>query len=350
MTTRQSVPPVPHRLRSGGAVVAVAAVVLAAVAVPGAAGADDHRWPASGTLWVTNQAGTTGDVSVLDAGTGRVMATIAVGARPIGVVAGRGNGRVYVSNESSNTVSVIDKATFEVVDNIATGPKPHHIALAPDGRMLYVAEFGGNSVAAIDTVTNGVTTLAASASPSARTHAVWAGSNGKLYATNSVVNTVGVVDTRSGVLMEEIPVGTNPSEVLVMRDGRTAYVSARNENQIEVIDLATGAVTAEVVVGPQPDTLHLINDGHTLIVALRGTPAQLALVDTTDLSVRLVTIAGHTTGHHWLSPDGRYTFVAVEGPAGVAVVDNDEGRVVDFYSLPAGARPHGLFYESRPNA
>jgi DNA-binding beta-propeller fold protein YncE len=104
----------------------------------------------------------------------------------------------------------------------------------------------------------------------------------------------------------------------------------------------------EAVVGTMPDTLRLTNEGGTLVVTLRGTPAQISLMDTHSFAVQLVDIPGHaTTGHHWLSADGKYTFVAVESPGGLVVVDNETAAVLADYPYPVppgGNRPHGVFY------
>ena len=95
-----------------------------------------------------------------------------------------------------------------------------------------------------------------------------------------------------------------------------------------------------------PDTLQLTH--HTLVVTLRGTPAQISLLDTRSFTVQQVSIPGHTTtGHHWLSRTGRFSFVAVENPAGVAVVDNHTGAVLADYPYPdppGGNRAHGVFF------
>ena len=64
-----------------------------------------------------------------------------------------------------------------------------------------------------------------------------------------------------------------------------------------------------------------------------------------------MSIPGHTTtGHHWLSKNGRLTYVAVENPGGLAVVDNETGAVVADYAYPnppGGNRPHGVFFEPK---
>jgi hypothetical protein len=55
-----------------------------------------------------------------------------------------------------------------------------------------------------------------------------------------------------------------------------------------------------------------------------------------------------TTGHQWLSANGKLTFMAVESPGAVAVIDNGDGRLVGEYPYPGGPRVHGVFF--RPGA
>src|SRR5690606_6546130 len=58
-------------------------------------------------------------------------------AAPPGLAAQTGH--IYVSNERSGDVSVIDAATRKVVRTIEVGSRPRGIHLSPDGRRLYVA-------------------------------------------------------------------------------------------------------------------------------------------------------------------------------------------------------------------
>ncbi len=230
------------------------------------------------------------------------------------------------------------------------GGRPHHITSSPNGKFVYVAEFGSNRVAVIDTDTDVVVAeFVTSNNPLAMTHALWVANDGKtLYVVNSGTDEIVALDALSGEVLWRLPVGDNPSEILVTANERTAFVSIRGEDQIQVIDLTTRSVVASVVVGDQPDPLQLTNNGKTLVVAVRGSPAEVDLVDTSTLVVTRIFITGTTTGHQWLSANGRYTFVAVEGPvgvAGVAVIDNRTAAEVASYPYPGGGRPHGLFYE-----
>ena len=330
--------------------------LLATVLVGGspAAGAAPGR---SGTVFVTERQ--LGSVTAFDAGTGEPLWTASVGASPIGVTQPHGTGKVYTSDEGSAQMSVLDRDSGAIVGTIPMGPLPHHLMASRNGRFIYVGEFGHNQIGVVDTcLDERVAGLVANPLPTARTHAVWITRNGRdLYATNSRADRtqpgdVAKLDARSGQLLCNTPVGADPSEVLVTPDGRTGYVSVRRENKVKELDLSgtcpvlTGR---EAPIGTMPDTLQLTNDGQTLVVTLRGTPAQISLMDTDTFAVRVVNIPGHSvTGHHWLSANGKYTYVAVESPGGLAVVDNRTGTVVADYPYPnppGGSRPHGVFYE-----
>jgi len=327
---------------------------------PTAAGGRPSPAGPSGTVWVTNQ--TLNTVAAYDASTGDLLRTVNVGAKPIGVVAPPRAGSVYVSNESDDTISVIDEATG-ATSTVAVGDGPHHMVHSPSGRFVWFGEFNTNTVGVIDTRDGGYRRLVASASPTAKTHAVWVGRGGRtVYAVNSEADTFTALDAASGrPRWFDVPVGDQPSEVLVTPSGRTAYISIRGEDKIRVFRLAgaTPRKVAEVAVGDQPDTLQLTPNGKTLVVALRGTfpspdgtAARVDLIDTRSLRVTPVFVEGATTtGHQWLSPDGRYTYVAIESaagaalPPGVAVLDNRAARVVATWAYPGGGRPHGLYFE-----
>jgi len=127
----------------------------------------------------------------------------------------------------------------------------------------------------------------------------------------------------------------------------------RNEHKIKVVDVSGDipVVIGEAEAKNQPDTLSLTNDGKLLVVGLRASPlvparARAALVDTETLKTTYVELPAHTTtGHQWLSANDKYTFMAVESPGAVAVIDNEAAAFLTDYPYPGGGtRPHGVFY------
>jgi DNA-binding beta-propeller fold protein YncE len=329
---------------------------ISVLIVAGVTAASAATFNVSGTVYVTERQ--LGSVTAFDAGSGAPRWTSKTGASPIGVTEPHGTGRVYTSDEGSNHMSVFDAETGAALRTILMGPLPHHLMASRNGNRIYVGEFGHNQIGVIDTTTDvRIAGFVASPLANARTHAVWITRNGKdLYATNSrnprtLPGDVARLNAVTGDLLCNTMVGIDPSEVLVTPDSRTAFVSVRAENKVKELDL-TGACPAltgrEAAVGTMPDTLQLANDGATLVVTLRGTPAQISLLDIETFIATVVTIPGHTlAGHHWLSANGKYSFVAVENPAAVVVVDNETGATLADYPYPnppGGGRAHGVFY------
>jgi YVTN family beta-propeller protein len=338
-----------------GAAVAAALVLATASASPG-------NIP-SGTIWVTERTvGGQSSVAAIDSRTGDSRGITPVGDAPIGITAPNGLDKAYSADENANQISVIDADTVQVIDTIPTGAgsRPHHVMASRNGRFIYVGEYNTNKVGVIDTsVDENVADYPASFNPNAKTHAVWITPNGKdLYATNEGTvqagpGTFSKLDARTGELIWEHPVGNRPSEVLV--DGDTAFVSVRNDNVIRAYDVSgeRPVFIGQAEANFMPDTLSLTNDKRTLIVGLRGTPARMAFIDTHTLTTEYLSLPGVTTGHQWLSRNGRDTFIALEGSpvppttsGSVAVVDNRERELVTTYPYPNGKpRPHGVFYE-----
>lgn len=341
------------------ALLATLLLVPVAIATAAVTAGDDPIPGASGTVWVTERTPGSSSVAAFDAATGDVLGWTPVGSAPIGIVVPHGSDYAYSADEGADQMSVISRDEIDVVTRIPMGvaSRPHHLMASPNGRLIYVAEYNHNVVGVVDTRLNeNVADYVASGNALAKTHAVWITRDGKdLYTTNEGATqaspgTLSKLDARTGRLLWEIPIGVRPSEVLVTNDGKTAFVSVRNENAIRVVDVSGDepVVGPSVPIGTQPDTLQLSNDGDTLVVGLRGAP-QLAFMDTETLAVRNLTIAGHgISGHEWLSANGKFTFVALEAPGALAVVDTETGEVLRDTPYPTGLlRPHGVFYEPR---
>jgi DNA-binding beta-propeller fold protein YncE len=327
----------------------VGLVCAALVASSGLAGNADRR-DLNGTLWVANRGDNT--IRGFDAASGAVVATVPMrsGSQPGDLAYAKG--KLYVSEEfgSPPAIAIVDAVTGEVLKRIFTGPRPHHVHASVGGNLVAFGEFGTNRVGVIDTGTDDLLgEWEASASTSARSHAgVFSHDGRTLYVANDVVNELTALDPLTGEMLWTMTV-PNAHELVVTHDGKTAYVSCRGGNALRVVDLERRQIVETIGLGPAPDTLRLSANEKLMTVGLRGTPAQVAIVDTATLDYEVVTIGGTGTiaGHQWTSPNGRFTFAAFEGPgAGVAVIDHEDGNpIADTLDYPG--RPHGIAF-ARP--
>ena len=106
--------------------------------------------PGTHTVYVPTNDGT---VSVIDASTRTVTATVPVGKGPFGVAVDPDTHTVYVANYGDNSVSVIDASTRTVTATVAVGSGPRGVAVDPGTHTVYVtitSVSGNGTVSAIE--------------------------------------------------------------------------------------------------------------------------------------------------------------------------------------------------------
>lgn len=306
----------------------------------------------AGLLWVANRI--PGSIDLYNAPTGDRFANVRTGEGTLDVAVPLGAGKVYGSDESSGSISVVDAKTLTRMKVIPTGAgtKPHHMDSNPDGTLVYASLFGTNKIAAIDTATDTLIGTWQTGPANALAHGVAVTRDGStlwvINGSGGPVRQIVELDARTGAMRRALSVGYDSSSITLTPNGKTGFVSDKTTNRIRIYDLETFAEVAAVSVSQPPDTMSLAHNGRILLVGLRGTPAAAAFVDLerlTSESLGLSTVAGTSTGHHALSPDSEFGFIAVDGPAlpHIAVLDMGNRSVVARYACPG--RPHGVIFE-----
>ena len=146
-------------------------------------------------------------VTVVDALARRVVATIPVGADPVGAWQGN-NGIAYVDNEVDGTVSALDTSTLKVLFVYQLGFVPGVVALAPDGTVWVANPYGSKVSVRAGREDKELGTIAAGQGA----HAIaFTGRGDTAYVTNQWENTVSVVDVRSRRTVKTIAVGGKPN-------------------------------------------------------------------------------------------------------------------------------------------
>jgi YVTN family beta-propeller protein/VCBS repeat-containing protein len=186
---------------------------------------------------------------------------IRVGDAPHGVVLSSDGARVYVANFGDGTVSVIDAATNAVTATITVGFEPHAVAVSPDGTRVYVTNSGTNTVSVIDTATNSVTaTIVVGSGPNA---VVVSPDGGRVYVAN--FNGVSVIDTATNVVVATVTdVGGSPRALAVSPDGSVVYVASRSG--VALIDTATNTAPLVLGVGGFSTAVAVSSDGTEVYV------------------------------------------------------------------------------------
>jgi YVTN family beta-propeller protein len=275
--------------------------------------------------------------------------------------AGAGAARAYVSNEDDGTVTVIDTQRLAVLATVAVGKRPRGLVLSPDGASLYVALSGlpkcpppipeeqcaklprdrkADGVAVIDTVTLKQTRLLKGVSDPERVEISRDGH--LLFLTNEDAARLSVLDVARGRVVARVAVGREPEGVRASPDGRWVLVTSESGNSVAIIDAHTHILQHTVLVGTRPRDLAFTPDSGSAYVSAEA-----------DASVYRISLpsGAPTTQLVQLRKEARPMGVALDPARGrlyvstgrggtVAVISPQDGKLIS--EVAVGARPWGL--------
>ncbi len=294
-------------------------------------------------VYIANQDSDT--ISVVDAETNTIAATIKVALGPDELALTPDRRRLYVTNLHANLVSVIDTGTNTVLTTIPTEVTPDGIAISPDGARAYVTHAfqpsETDSVSVIETASNTVIrTIPVGDCP---TDVAVSPEGARVYVGHHCgFAAVEVIDTMTNTVSSIIEVGESPHALALTPDGEHLLTTNCDDNTVSVVDTSSSAVTNTVPVGDCPFDLTISPDGEAAYIVHAGN-------STNDIVFVLDPVAGVVTNRIALSdgddgiavsPDERYIYVTNIEPGTVSVIDVDSGGVVA--EIPVGASPRGV--------
>ena len=314
-------------------------------------------------VYVANEDANT--VSVLDAASFKVVATVRVGKMPHNVQVSPNGKQLWVTNNGEpapagapvhqtmgkgehnamskvGAVWAIDTTSKAVIAKVPVGLHPAHVVMTPDGRFAYVTNGGDNTVSVIDALAQRVVaTIQVGKFP----HGIRVSPDGKqAYIANLKGGTVSVVDIASQKEIAQIPVGKGPAQVGFTENGRLAFVSLSEESAVAVIDPATRKVLRKIPVGATPIQLFATRDSRILLVANQGSRKKpgktVSMIDLESYKVTKTVETG--LGAHGVAIDreGQYAYITNTYAGSVSVIDVKAQKVVA--TVPVGKGPNGI--------
>lgn len=152
-----------------------------------------------------------------------------------------------------------------------------------------------------------------------------------LFAADSDLDTLFVIDARTQAVVSEIAVGRQPEKVLVGPDD-TVYVTNRLDRSVSVIRKGDTAESARIAVAVEPVSLAASTDGKTLYVvnATSLTDSDfgtLMAIDTATLSIKWELPVGHEPRALTLMGDGKAA-ISLYKQGDLVMVDLDRAKVI----------------------
>src|SRR5262249_33859527 len=189
-----------------------------------------------------------------------------------------GGYRIYVTNERSGNLSIIDAATHEVTATIPLGKRPRGIHASLDRKTIFVALSGSpiappgvdeSKLPPPDKKADGIGVFDVRENKLVRI--ISAGSDPEefdlskdgtlLYSSNEDAALTSVIDIAAGKVIASIPVGEEPEGVSTSPDGKFVFVTSEAGGTISVIDVAARKVIKTFPVGNRPRHVAFFPDG-----------------------------------------------------------------------------------------
>jgi YVTN family beta-propeller protein len=203
---------------------------------------------------------------------------------------------MFVSIPRSGEIAVINLDTFKVTQYIPAGVLPIRTVLQPDSRYL------------------------------------WVGNDGKKDQLSGVT----VIDVETREVIAEIETGAGHHEITISGDGRSAFVSNRDDGTVSVIDVETLAIVTTIETGPVPIAMAWSSLSQSLYVA-DGESGEVVVID----GKKRVRVASIVTkpglGPIRFSNDGRWGVVVNPNENEVSIIDaatNDVAHTIPIQNKP----------------
>ncbi len=265
---------------------------------------------------------------------------------------------VYVTNEASGDLSIIDASSQSLVATVALGKRPRGIAVSPDRTTLYVALSGSPSAGpGVDEKTlpppdrqaDGIGVVDVRQQKLLRVlpggtdpeQVVVSRDGTRLFIANEDAATASVIDVAGGQVVETFKTGAEPEGVSLEPGADRLWVTSEDDGAVFVIDLAAHKVLKAVKVGPRPRSIAFLPDGSRAYVPSEN-GGTLSVVDTKRLTlVKTIHLGSDMRPMGTaMGPGGRLLYVTTGRSQMVLVVDTATNRVIA--SVEAGPRPWGV--------
>ncbi|UCG44036.1 MAG: YncE family protein [candidate division WOR-3 bacterium] len=193
-----------------------------------------------------------------------VVASVRVGADPVGIDVLPDGSLLYVACEDDSTVYVIDTRTFEATAVIQVSGWPAGVAALPNGDYVYVTN-QDSSVYVIRTSDNSVVDeIPVGSGPwdvAAHPSGEW------VYVSNYDTSTVSVIRTSDNAVIATIQVGYGPMGLAVSTDGQRVYVANEMDYIVSVISTSSNTVEGTIILGEGPIDVAVLPAGDRIYVS-----------------------------------------------------------------------------------
>jgi YVTN family beta-propeller protein len=288
-----------------------------------------------------------GDVTVIDPATYRVIYRFRVGSVPQHVVPSWDLKTLWVNDNNSGDLVPIDPVTGKPGKKVAVAD-PYNLYFTPDGRFALVMAERHNTIDFRDPHTM---RLIRSVKVPCRgpNHADFSADGAFFLTACEFSGTVLKIDTKGQKVVGSIALrhSAMPQDVKLAPDGSIFYIADMATNGVWVIDAASLKKIGFIATGRGAHGLYPSRDSRTLYVSNRG-EGSISLIDfgTRRVVAKWRLPGGGSPDMGGVSADGKVLWLSGRYNREVYAIATDSGRLIR--RIGVGAGPHGLCVWPQP--
>jgi YVTN family beta-propeller protein len=240
--------------------------------------------------------------------------------------------RLVVDQKGDRSLAIIDPVAGKVIANVAeNGTTGHEVAASPDGKLAFVPIYGdsgvgkpgsdGTKIVVIDVAAHkvvGEIDLGYGARPHC---AVFGPTDGLLYVTTEMDQSVTIIDPKTLKVLDAIPTGQAESHMLALsHDGLRGYTANVGPGTVTVLDLHPRKTVKVIPVAGSVQRISISNDDRWVFTSDVNAP-RLAVIDSAAGAVKTWIKLDGTGYGSAPTVDGRYLLIAIPDANAVDVID-----------------------------
>lgn len=152
-----------------------------------------------------------------------------------------------------------------------------------------------------------------------------------MYIANSYNGSISIFDLLTGIIVENICVGTSPCHLDICKRNNYLYVANYDSDTVSGIDLEKNSVAVQIPVNRMPHDIHVCNNGKSLLVAGLGSE-EMIIIDTEDNSVCNKISLGCCAMHFKVSKYSSYVYASCskfncDNQGIICIIDVNEKKI-----------------------